>query len=258
MSRLRMLLPGETVVGDLATGRAEAMQSLADLYAFPDPVPASGWVRASMVSTVDGSAVGADGRSGSVSSPADRALFSVLRGLADVILVGAGTARAERYLPPEPKPEFADRRADAGQRPAPVLAVVSRSAVPSDLPWLCDDPSGSLILLPETADTMRWRDALGADRVLVCGQKDVDPRCAITELAARGLTRIQVEGGPAWLGQILAANLLDELCLTLTPMLVGGPGPRVVTGPAAQLRIRPVHLVECDGTLLGRWRIRRD
>jgi riboflavin biosynthesis pyrimidine reductase len=258
MNRLRMLLPGETVVGDLGTRRAEAMQSLADLYAFPDPVPASGWVRASMVSTVDGAAFGADGRSGSVSSPADRALFSVLRGLADVILVGAGTARAERYRLPEPKPEFADRRADAGQRPAPVLAVVSRTATPSDLPWLCDDPSGALILLPETADTLRWRDSLGADRVLVCGRQEVDPRCAIAGLAARGLPRIQVEGGPSWLGQIVATDLLDELCLTLTPMIAGGPGPRVVTGPAADLRTRPVHLVECDGTLLGRWRVRRD
>jgi riboflavin biosynthesis pyrimidine reductase len=253
-----MLLPGETVVGDLGTGRAEALQSLADLYAFPYPPPASGWVRAAMVSTSDGAAAGADGLSGSVSSAADRALFSVLRGLADVILVGAGTARAEGYRAPERKPEFAERRATSGQPAAPVLAVVTRSALPRDLPGLFDAPSGALVVLPESADVTRWRQALGPERVLVCGRQDVDPRRAVAELADRGLTRIQVEGGPTWLGQMVAADRLDELCLTITPMLAVGTGSRVAVGPAVDVPIRPVHLVECEGTLLGRWLIRRD
>jgi riboflavin biosynthesis pyrimidine reductase len=106
-----MLLPGSAVVGDLDTNRADVVQALGDLYAYPTPVPASGWVRANMVSTLDGSANGPDGGSGALGGSADRAVFGVLRGLADVILVGAGTARVEGYRRPAASPDFAERRA---------------------------------------------------------------------------------------------------------------------------------------------------
>lgn len=258
MSTLRLLLPGEAVVGDLDSDRTDAVQALADLYAYPMPVPGTGWVRATMISSVDGAVAGADGRSGSLGTLADRVLFSVLRGLADVVLVGAGTARTEQYRTPVPKPEFAERRAAAGQAPAPVPAVVTAAGAPEDFPGLLDDPSGGLVLLPARADLDRWRAALGAGRVLVCGQDRVEVDLALAQLAARGLTRVLVEGGPTLLGQVIAAGRLDEICLTLAPLLVGGDAPRAASGLPAEVPVRPVHLVECDGSLLGRWLVLRD
>ena len=109
MSALRLLLPGTAVVGDLDDERADVVQALADLYAFPDPVPPHGWVRANMVTTLDGSTTGADGLSGTIGGAADRAVFGALRGLADVVLVGAGTARTEGYRRPAAQPGFTER-----------------------------------------------------------------------------------------------------------------------------------------------------
>ncbi|MFZ0157904.1 MAG: dihydrofolate reductase family protein, partial [Kineosporiaceae bacterium] len=91
MTALRLLLPADAVVGDLEGARDATVQALADLYAYPDPVPPGGWVRANMISTLDGSATGPDSLSGSIGGPADRAVFSAVRGVADVILAGAGT-----------------------------------------------------------------------------------------------------------------------------------------------------------------------
>lgn len=252
-----MLLPGATVVGDLDTNPADAVQALADLYAYPDPVPASGWVRANMVCTLDGAVTGADGLSGSISSPADRAVFSVLRGLADVVLVGAETVRAEGYRRPAAKPEFTERRADARQAPAPRLAVVTAGGRLGTAEALLGGPDGGYVITCATADLDKLRALAGADRVLVAGEERVDARLAVTHLAARGLCRILLEGGPHLLGEVIAADCLDELCLTLSPLLVAGQGMRVALGPAAALRMRPAHLVESDATLLGRWLVQR-
>ncbi len=257
MTALRLLLPGVATVGDLDAGRAEAVQALADLYAYPLPVPDSGWVRANMVATLDGAASGADGRSGSIAVPADRVLFGVLRGLADVILVGAGTARAEAYRRPQPKPEFSERRAAAGQAPAPRLALVTRTGRPEDFPQLLTGADGALVVTSAGADLDAWRRAVGADRVLVAGEQDVDPDLAVAHLAARGLRRVLLEGGPSLLARVAGAGRLDEICLTLTPMLVAGQGPRIAVGGAAALGLRLAHLVECDGSLLGRWLVQR-
>jgi riboflavin biosynthesis pyrimidine reductase len=257
MSVLRMLLPGTAVVGDLATNPADAVQALADLYAYPDPVPAAGWVRANMLSTLDGAVTGCDGRSGSISGPADRAVFSVLRGLADIVLVGAGTVRAEGYRRPAPKDEFAERRAAAGQAPAPRLAIVTTSGHLGATEATLGGPDGAFVITCADADLDKLRALAGADRVLVAGQDRVDARLAVTHLAARGLRRILLEGGPHLLGDVIAADCLDEICLTFSPLLVAGEGLRVALGPASAMRMRPAHLVESDATLLGRWLVQR-
>ena len=143
MSALRLLLPGTAVVGDLDDERADVVQALADLYAYPDPVPPRGWVRANMITTLDGAATGPDGLSGTIGGAADKALFGALRGRADVVLVGAGTARDEGYHRPAPQPGFAERRRAAGQRDTAALAVVTRSGrLPTahDL-WAAEVPS---------------------------------------------------------------------------------------------------------------------
>lgn len=258
MSQLRMLLPGPAVVGDLDDDRPEAAQALADLYAYPDPVAVHGWVRANMISTLDGSATGGDGLSGTIGGAADRMVFQVLRGLADVVLVGAGTARTEGYHVPAVQPEFAERRHLAGQHPAPTLALVTRSG---KLPAVADTPadaaaSGSgpvIVVTCAAADVEGLRRRLGPDRVVIAGEDDVDPVLAAAQLAARGLPRVLLEGGPQLLGRFVDAGRLDELCLTLSPLLVAGDGPRITRGAPAGLRARLAHLVECDGLLLGRW-----
>jgi riboflavin biosynthesis pyrimidine reductase len=254
MSQFRLLLPGPAVVGDLDDDRHEAAQALADLYAYPEPLPVHGWVRANMISTLDGSATGSDGLAGTVGGAADRMVFQVLRGLADVVVVGAGTARAEGYQAAAVQPEFADRRRAAGQQSAPALALVTRSG---RLPPAVAEVADSLVLAVTCArgDVRALRRQLGHDRVVVAGDADVDPVSATAELVARGLPRVLVEGGPSLLGGVLTAGRLDELCMTLSPFLVAGLGPRIILGEGAVVKVRAAHLVECDGVLFGRWRV---
>jgi riboflavin biosynthesis pyrimidine reductase len=253
VSALRLLLPGTAIVGDLDDDRADVVQALADLYAYPDPMPAHGWVRASMVSTLDGSATGTDGLSGTIGGAADRAVFGALRGLADVVLVGAGTARAEGYRPPTPQPGFAERRQAAGQARTAALALVTRSGTLPTAHDLFAADAPSYLVTCAAADVTGLRARVGEHRVIVAGEDDVDPLLAAAQLAARGLPRILLEGGPSLLGRFEQAGRLDELCLTISPLLVGGDGPRVAHGGPAGLRLRPAHLVECGGVLLGRW-----
>lgn len=257
MSVLRLVLPGTAEVGDLDDTRADVLQALADLYAYPAPMPAIGWVRANMVSTLDGAATGPDGLSGSISGKADKAVFTVLRGLADVVLVGAGTARKEGYSVPKPKPEFGDRRAAARQLPTPRLAVVTRSGSMPLAEEIGGSRSETLIVTCAAADLADLRNRFGTERVLVSGDQDVDPAIAVAQLAARGLRRILLEGGPHLLASFVSSGRLDELCLTIAPTMVGGDAPRIAFGEPGALGLRLAHLVEAGGTMLTRWLVQR-
>ncbi len=216
------------------------------------------WVRANMVSSVDGSAV-AEGRSGGLSGEADKRVFAALRGLADVVLVGAGTARVEGYRAPRPKDAYADLRVAAGQRPAPALALVTSRL---DL-----DPASPLFggSEPTIVVTSRSSDPAARDRlaevaeVIVAGEEHVDISGAIDRLADRGLSRVLCEGGPRLLGEVVASGSLDELCLTISPALVGGAGPRVLVGAALHgpSDIDLAHLLEEDGALFARYVLTR-
>ena len=256
MSLLRMLLPGAAELGRVGEGspgarEQDTVQALADLYAYPDPMPPGGWVRASMVATLDGAATGGDGLSGSISNGTDRVLLRTLRGLADVVLVGAGTARAEGYRAPAPPPEFAERRAAAGQPAAPALALVTRSGrLPAGLGG---GEAAVFALTCVDTDTRDLVSRLGPDRVLVAGEDEVDPELALTRLAALGMRRVLLEGGPTLLGRMAAAGCVHELCLTVSPLLLGGDGPRIAHGAPSGLRLRAAHLLESDGALFGRW-----
>jgi riboflavin biosynthesis pyrimidine reductase len=247
---LQLLLPGRAEVGNLTLDRDGTLEALADLYAYPDPMPSRGWVRANMVSTLDGSASGGDGLSGTISSPVDKAVFGVLRGLADVILVGASTVRAEQYGSPKVNPAFAERRRRAGQAPAPALAVVTGGG--SGLPASIFTGSTYLVTT-EAADISGLRARAGQDRVVVAGAERVDVADAVKALAGRGLRRVLLEGGPSLLGDSLAAGCVDELCLTWSPVLAAGDGPRIATGPRLSVPARPAHLIAADDVLLGRW-----
>ena len=245
-----------------AAGHDLDRDALVDLYAYPDTVPHRGWVRANMVSTLDGAVSGDDGLSGSIGSPADKRVFSVLRGLADVVVAGAGTVRAEGYSRPRAKAEDGERREEAGQAPQPCLAVVTASGeVPDRLleaPGRDDSGWRVVVLAASSTDAgrlRRLRSALGDDCVLLAGDETVDAATALDSLSGLGLRRVLIEGGPSLLGRWLEAGVVDELCLTTSPVVVGGDAGRVVSGPPvhAEGPWRLAHLVEDDGTLLARW-----
>ncbi|MFF5263670.1 pyrimidine reductase family protein [Actinomadura viridis] len=206
----------------------------AEAYAYP-PGPASGtarpWVRANMIASVDGAAT-YDGRSGGLGGETDRRLFSLLRVLADAVIVGAGTVRAEGYGPARPDPAW--ERLRAGRPATPALVIVSRSLrLDLDAPIFTAAPpdAPTIVLTTETADPGRLRAARDRAEVLTAGGDDVDFRTAVALLAGRGYTRLLCEGGPRILSQVAGADMLDELCLTVSPLLAAGASPRVLDGP---------------------------
>jgi riboflavin biosynthesis pyrimidine reductase len=196
-------------------------------YAYPQ---VGTWLRANMISTLDGAAW-LDGRSGGLGGPADQVVFSTLRALADVIIVGAGTARTEGYGPVRPAPGWSRLR--TGRTPLPRLAIVS-NALRLDLsaPVFTQPTQPTIVITSAGAPPERRRAAAEVCELIVTGDQSVDLPAALAELARRGCTRALCEGGPKLLAQITAAGLLDELCLTLSPLLTAGDPARILNGPA--------------------------
>lgn len=228
---------------------------LPEVYAYPAGRP---WVRANMVSSLDGAAT-VRGRSEALSTTADKAVFGVLRGLCDVVLVGAGTARAEGYRALRAKPAYAELRTSRGQRPAPVLALVSRRLDLDPASELFHGGDERTVVVTSGSSDARLRSTLAeVAEVVVAGEESVDLASALGQLHARGLTRVLCEGGPSLLADLVASDLLDELCLTLSPRMVGGTAPRVTTGAAAddQVTWHPASVLVEDDTLLLRYRRR--
>lgn len=258
---MRALLPAGMVQGGRLIEEDPQERELAELYAYPELPAGKGYhLRANLVSTLDGAAAGHDGRSGSINNPTDIRVFSLLRGLCDVILVGAGTVRTEGYRAAKPKPVFASRRSAAGQQPSPSLAVVTRSGVVPPDSGLFGGPSPTTLITCEAAgdDALQgMRSMAGAEHVIVTPGRDVDLRTGLNALAGRGLRRMLCEGGPTLMHGLVAAGLVDELCLTWSPLLVGSPSPRILNGGPVSASLVPGHLLEHDGTLLGRWQVRR-
>jgi riboflavin biosynthesis pyrimidine reductase len=240
---MRQLLPS-------AGGQQLTDGDLFDVYAVGRP----DHVRAGMVTSLDG-AVAVHGRSGGLGSPGDHRVFSVLRATTDVVLVGAGTARTERYGPVDLPPELQRRRLCSGRTPRPALAVVTASMNLGAGSRLFEDPDQRVLVLAP-AVRLGTRELPGHVEPVAVGDEEVDPVRVVGELAAHGLSRVLCEGGPRLLATLLAAALVDELCLTTSPQLVGGsPGllPVALTDPAGA---RLQSLVEDDGVLLSRWSLR--
>ncbi|WP_426592164.1 dihydrofolate reductase family protein [Cellulomonas sp. McL0617] len=250
-------LPALDVLLPIGRARLEPLPGEPELIALFGAGPV---VRANMVSTVDGSATGANGVSGSINNAADFRVFRVLRALAEVVLVGAGTVRAEGYTALDVPSDLRDARSALGLPADLELAVVSTSG---DLPdALLDGARPPLVVtVADNPALGGLRDRIGPDRVLVTGDAHrVDPRAAVAALAERGLRRVLAEGGPSLLARLVDADVLDEVCLTWTPQLVGGPAGRILNqaswlSPARS--VEPLHLLHADGVLLGRWRVTR-
>ena len=224
------------------------------------PWPEGGtWLRATMVNAVDGRTQGPDGLSKSLATAADSRVFGLLRSRADAILVGAATIRAERYQPSRERAEVAPIRAAAGQLPAPVVAIVTRSLdLDFALPLFHESAVTPIIITCSTAPAAALARAREVVEVVMCGTESVDLVAARDLLAQRGLTRILSEGGADLLGGLISVGLLDELDLTISPALAGGAGPGIVTGLApGLLDLDLAHLLEEDGTLLLRYLLHR-
>jgi riboflavin biosynthesis pyrimidine reductase len=221
-------------------------------------IEAGGW-RVNFVASVDG-AVSAEGRSAGLQTPGDNRIFAALRDLADVVLVGAGTARSEGYGPARMTPGRAARRREFGLPDELPIAVVSQR--------LAIDPTASLytaaptrtIVLTCAAGSTAVREALErtAD-VVICGEDRVDLVAARAALDERGLHRVICEGGPHLFADTARARVADELCLSITPFLVG-PGPgRIVAGDrfGTLSAVRLIGLLEEDEALFCRYAIER-
>ena len=231
--RLLLPLPGEIDPAELP-----------DLYDAPGP-----HLRAGLVTGLDGTAE-LSGGSAALGGPADRLVFRALRTVADAVIVGHGTVRAENYRPVPVPPVAAAWRAAHGRAPGIPLVVVSRTGqVDPAARWLAGP---AVLVVPENADVPDL-----PVEVLRLGTRAVDLPALVAALHERRLGRLLCEGGPALLADLLDAGLVDELCLTHAPLLAGGPGllPRLFEPP---VQIELTQLLHDDpGVLMARWRVVR-
>ena len=191
-------------------------------------------VRVNMILSLDGS-VAFHGLAGPLSNECDQTLLVALRSFADIVLVGAGTARAERYGPVVLTPDqLAERRNRYGITDIPPVAVVTRSA---DLPAsMFADPRQRPLLVTTTEVARRHPNLTERADLLLAGDTEVDLAGAVKRLQMRGFRRVLCEGGPTLLDQLIAADLVDDMCLTLSPTLSAArptfhPGAGALTAP---------------------------
>lgn len=211
-------------------------------------------LRANFVASLDGAAT-IDGRSGGLGDVEDQRLLGVLRMLADVLLVGAGTVRAEGYGALRLDEQAVAWRRAHGLPDHPVLAVVSGSLdLEASSEVFADAPVRPLVITHEGAPRQSRAALAGVADVIECGSSAVDPLSLRDALTARGLPQILCEGGPSLFGSLVAADVVDELCLTLAPVLVGGPASRIARGPAGAVhRMRLHHALPGDHMLFVRY-----
>ncbi|WP_449276745.1 pyrimidine reductase family protein [Leucobacter sp. GX24907] len=204
--------------------------------AYPLPPAGRAHVRMNFVSSADG-AVTIDGRSGSLGGAHDRELMLVLRTLCDVVLIGAGTVRAEGYGGLGLPDGLQRRRVSLGLTEVPRMAILSGSLdLAPDMSVFTKAEHRPLVITREGAPSER-REALEqvAD-VLDFGESRVDLGAALAHLADHGLSRVLCEGGPSLFGSLLEADLVDEVCLTISPKFVAGEAPRIANSSAAHPR----------------------
>jgi riboflavin biosynthesis pyrimidine reductase len=237
----------------LASGRTIDEADLPDLYGYPEHADGV-WVRANFITSVDGGAT-ADGTSGGLGGPGDKMIFNVLRELADVIVVGAGTVRMEGYSGARPPVAQRMHRQARGQSEVPPLAIVTRSGrLDRDMPVFTRTEVPPLICTCTAACDETRQLLAGAAEVLDCSgddPADVDETALLATLRGRGLRRILTEGGPTLLGSFIQRDLLDDLCLTIAPFVVGGLARRIATGPGqVQTPMRRAHVLTDDAGFL--------
>ena len=213
-----------------------------DVYSDLPVVDGRPAVRLNMIQSVDGAAA-VEGRSGGLGGQADRRVFAALRSLADVVLVAAGTVRAENYGPAK----------------VPIAVVSGSLRLDWGTPFFTDAVHRPILITGGRPPVEALEQAEAVADVLVAGDAEVDLPEAVTQLGRRGFAHVLAEGGPRFNVSLAAAGLLDELCLTVAPILVGGGATRILAGsalePPPQLTLR--SLCEEDGYLFFRYRFPR-
>lgn len=229
---------------------------LLELYAWPEQK----YLRANMVTTIDGVVRGPDDRSESISSGADKRVFHMLRGTCEALIVGAGTVRTENYRSLSTHGKWEQWQASRKRSDVTPVVVVSNRGEFDPTARLFGGPPGSVIVVVPEAVAVRVRRELpDTAEVLAIGAYEVDLASVPTFLVERGRTRLLTEGGPSLLAALWPG--IDELCLTTTPSILGGigvsrPSPDLFGGQVLSADNRTValrHLIEADGTLLATW-----
>jgi riboflavin biosynthesis pyrimidine reductase len=237
----------------LESGRDVDNDELPRLYDYPSDRDGI-WLRANFISSVDGGAT-AEGTTAAMAGPGDKLIFNLLRELADVVMVGAGTVRIENYSGARVSAGQRQRRQARGQSEVPQLVIVTKSGrLDRDLGVFTHTEVPPLVLTCTTAADPTRRVLSDLAEVVDCSSDDpaeVDEAAMLAALTARGFRRILTEGGPMLLGSFVQRGMLDELCLTIAPYLVGGLARRIVTGPGQLLtEMRCAHVLTDDAGFL--------
>jgi riboflavin biosynthesis pyrimidine reductase len=248
-----MLFMADTAAGMQFTvlGPTNAIDDgrLSEFYSYPQGLQTC-WVRGNMIASVDGGAT-ADGKAGGLAGPGDRSMFGLMRFAADVIVVGAATVRVENYSGAQMPLAQRHARQARGQAEVPPIAVVTRTGNldPDALFFTRTEVRPLILTCADSVDDTRLRLGAVAEVLNASGPRSdsVDGATMLTMLAERRLFRVLAEGGPRWLSQLIADELLDELCLTVAPILVGGAARRIAAGAGeVHTRMRPAHLLSDD------------
>lgn len=212
-------------------------------------------LRLNMIASIDG-AGSLDGHSAAMGGQADKAVFAALRALADVVLVGAATMRTENYGPARLDVASRDQRRRWAMPEVPPIAVVTRAC---RLDWhssfFADAEQRPIVITASSAGIDDRARAAEVSEVIIAGDDGVDLAEALLALAERGHEGVLAEGGPGIAAQLACADLLDEVCLTVSPLLAGGDATRILNGGLLQPppRLQLHHVLESDGYLFLRY-----
>jgi len=223
------------------------------------PVGSRPWVMVNMIESIDG-AIEVNGVSGALGSAGDKDVFATLRMIPDIILVGSATAIAEDYSPTSTSVSTRSRRLTNGAWATSRIAIVSNS-LGFDLgsKLFSSEDARPLVITSESSDNERRAEVQHHADVIVAGTTRVDLALGLEKLGGLGARVVLCEGGPSLNGQLLAEDLVDELCVTIAPLLVGGPSKRIVAGPiidpSASLSL--IHVLTEDHYLFLRYLVER-
>ncbi len=222
----------------------------ADPRPAPDDRP---WVLANMISSLDGG-IDIDGVSGGLGGPGDKAVFGAIRAIPDVIVVASGTVIAENYRAPQTPPGIEVSRIARGQSARPQIAIVTGSLRIDPEHRIFDQEFRPAIITTESSPAAARHRLTEVADIIIAGHDHVDLRVAMAELRNRGARTVLLEGGPTLNDAFVAADLVDELCLSVSPTLIGGASSRIVNGPTASIHAMSLSRLVVDGSFVfGRW-----
>lgn len=220
--------------------------------------PGTGCIRINMVSSIDGRITDDEGRSGGLAGDGDFEVFRALRALADGILVGAGTARMESYGPHRmPAALAARRRADGRPNPAPIILISRSLRLDVSTPLFADAVTPTVVVTSEKSAAGASVDLRRRAHLIVAGDEEVDLAAALHMLAdEHDVRHVLCEGGPSLNTALLATGLVDELCITVAPLLTGSDARGIVSPPAAGSPLELLSVCEQDGEVYMRYALR--